>query len=265
MPYVESTLPDGSRTNSLLEAHRLNSPYIVNSPEFGEIAKAIGFKKNQPFDRQKLVTALFRYDPNSLIHGVFLEKLGGLVRLPRVLSAFIEATNARVAASGGVKFDRVQPGADENVTSYGKAKDGYGNVPFPRDEYTGDIKAFFNVDLSLIAGFHLADESKRFLLALALLKIQRFLRYGLRLRTACDLDATGINVTRPKSGWALPDLDELASEARDLIGKNARHFPEQRKTPVAYDVKLAKARQKEQEKAEAKRGEPEAAEVDGES
>src|SRR5437867_13178143 len=33
LPYVEASV-DGAKTNSLLEAHRLNSPYIVNSPEF---------------------------------------------------------------------------------------------------------------------------------------------------------------------------------------------------------------------------------------
>ena len=30
LPYVESTLPDGTKTNTILEAHRLNSPFIVN-------------------------------------------------------------------------------------------------------------------------------------------------------------------------------------------------------------------------------------------
>ena len=150
IPYVEAILPDGTKTNSLLEAHRLNSPYIVNSPEFKEIADRIGFVKNQPFNRRKLAEALFHYDPNSLLHGIFLEKIGGVVRLPRALTAFIEASKAAPAANGGVKIDRVQPETTGKVTPYGKAADGYGNVPYPREDYTGEIIVFFNLDLALL-------------------------------------------------------------------------------------------------------------------
>ena len=58
LPYVESTLPDGTKTNSVLEAHRVNSPYIVNSEEFKSIKDEIGFEANKPFDRRKLAGAL---------------------------------------------------------------------------------------------------------------------------------------------------------------------------------------------------------------
>ncbi|MFP4598265.1 MAG: type I-U CRISPR-associated RAMP protein Csb1/Cas7u, partial [Persicimonas sp.] len=126
LPYVRSQVEDDVETNSILEAHRLNSPYIVNSDIFKEeIAPAVGFEKNKPFDRRKLVQALLKYDVNALLHGVFLEKIGGVVRLPRSLSAFIEATNVRVAPSGGAKVDRVQPATGES-TPYGKADAGYG-------------------------------------------------------------------------------------------------------------------------------------------
>ncbi|MFY9988690.1 MAG: type I-U CRISPR-associated RAMP protein Csb1/Cas7u, partial [Chthoniobacterales bacterium] len=96
LPYVEATV-DGVKTNSLLEAHRLNSPYIVNSPEFAQIEREIGFEKNKPFNRQRLVKALLKFDPSSLLHGVFLEKIGGVVRIARALSGFIEARNVTVA------------------------------------------------------------------------------------------------------------------------------------------------------------------------
>src|SRR5690554_417062 len=109
LPYVESQVEDDVTTNSVLEAHRLNSPYIVKSDVFkAQIEPEIGFEKNKPFNRQKLVQALLKYDTNSLIHGIFLEKVGGVVRLPRTLSAFIEATDISVAPSGGAKIDRVQ-------------------------------------------------------------------------------------------------------------------------------------------------------------
>ena len=251
MPYVESTLPDGNKTNSLLEAHRVNSPYIVNSKKFAEIETAIGFKKSQPFDRQKLVKALFQYDPNSLIHGVFLEKVGGVVRLPRALSAFVEASNVTIAASGGAKIDRVQPGTGESdqATFYGKAADGYGNVPFARDEYTGDIKAYFNIDLALIDGFQLPLEAKEFLITLALLKIKRFLCRGLRLRTACDLEVTQITVTHPRD-WALPSREDLEASIQNLIAAQQLPFAKPFKTEVVYDAKVAKVKEKEKETEE---------------
>lgn len=56
-----------------------------------------------------------KYDVNSLLHGVFLAKsnlAGGRLRLPRALSSFVEAKDASVAPSGGVKKDEVDPKGD---------------------------------------------------------------------------------------------------------------------------------------------------------
>jgi CRISPR-associated protein Csb1 len=250
LPYVESTLPDGVKTNSLLEAHRLNSPYIVNSAEFAKIREAIGYKTDAPFDRQKLVQALFKFDPNTLLHGVFLEKVGGVVRLPRSLTAFIEAKDVRVAASGGVKVDRVQPSSNEKdpetgekiPPKYGKADEGYGNVPYQRDEYTGAIIAYFNLDLSLIAGFQLTPLARELLVALSLFKIQRLLATGLRLRTACDLELKkgGLRVTRPADGFAWPAPETVNNRLEELLGQCAREFAEPRLTSVTYAKGTAK-------------------------
>jgi hypothetical protein len=60
---------------------------------------------------------------------------------------------------------------------------------------------------------------EQLLTALALFKIQRFLRDGLRLRTACDLEiAEGrkLEVRRPK-GFTMPELEELEVELPKLI------------------------------------------------
>jgi CRISPR-associated protein Csb1 len=239
LPYVRSTLPDGATTNSILEAHRLNSPYIVTSAEFEAIRQEIGFKKDQPFDRRKLAGALLKFDPCSLVHGVFLEKVGGVVRLPRIVSAFVEAEDVRVAAGGGVKFDRVQPETTGESTPYGKANEGYGNVPYHRDEYTaGSITAYFNVDLALLRGLGLGEPAERLLLALSLYKIRRFLRDGLRLRTACDLEPLdgGFRSKRPE-GFELPDLDSLEKVLPGLIEENASSFAETRVTDVTYKKK----------------------------
>src|SRR5690554_5435162 len=98
LPYVKSIIEGVKETNSLLEAHRLNSPYIAKADGFKPIEEEIGFDKNSPFDRRKLIKALAKYDVNSLLHGIFLEKVGGTVRLPRAVSGFIEARNVGVAA-----------------------------------------------------------------------------------------------------------------------------------------------------------------------
>ena len=209
LPYVSVVDGDGNRrTNSVLEAHRINSEYIARAKGFEMIAKKIDFQKGRPFDaRSQLVPALLEFDINSLIHGVFLEEVAGVIRLPRTLSAFVEADRATVAPSGGVKFNRVDP----------TLKEGEGNVPFPRDEWVAEeITAYFNLDLRQIRTFELGTDVERLLILLALFKIRMFLAEGLRLRTACDLDTSEVSATRP-DGFDLPALDDIESELPGLI------------------------------------------------
>ncbi len=236
LPYVKSVLPDGSVTVSILEAHRLNSPYLYDATGYDQIQDAVGFTKDAPFDRRKLATALLRFDPNSLLHGIFLEKIGGVVRLPRALSAFIEAEDVTIASAGGVKFDRVQPTSAGTKTKYGSANEGYGNVPYHRDEYTAKkIVAYFNLDLALLRGLGLNDAALRLMTTLALYKIRRFLDNGLRLRTACDLDLVGhVEVQRP-TDFALPSTQELAEALPGLISECAPLFNEPRVLELTYD------------------------------
>ncbi|MDH5676744.1 MAG: type I-U CRISPR-associated RAMP protein Csb1/Cas7u [Myxococcales bacterium] len=237
LPYVRSTLPDGSTTSSVLEAHRINSPFICSSDGFSAIRTAIGFENNKPFDRRALAAALLKFDPNSLIHGVFLEKVGGVVRLPRMLSASIEATDVAIAASGGVKVDRVQPSTTGDNTPYGKANEGYGNVPFHRDEYVAKkITAFFNLDLALLRGYGLPAEAQQLLIAWSLYKIRRLLAEGLRLRTACDLEERELRTVRPEN-FTLPSLQELSGALPSLVKAAATNFNEPRVLEVKYHKK----------------------------
>lgn len=205
---------DRPLTNSLLEAHRLNSPYILE----GKDKTVVELLKRRLLsmevgrvDLRKLARVLLEFDTNALLHGVFLAKkelAGGRLRLPRSLSAFIEAENARVATSGGVKNDSVDPKGDT-------AK-GFGNVPFSRDEWVAErLVAYFNLDLRQVRAFGI-DEAEHLLIALALFKIRRFLGSGLRLRTACDLDVTRITITRPQS-FTVPDLAALEAALPELI------------------------------------------------
>jgi CRISPR-associated protein Csb1 len=213
MPYVR-VLRDGKPlTSSIQEAHRLNSVYIEKSDGFDKIKQEIG--EAEPVDRRRLARALLKLDPSSLVHGTFLESISGTMRLARALSGFIEARGVQVVASGGVKNDRVSAGteADSNAT----AKEGFGNVPFHRDEYTAaSTKAFFSLDLAQIRSYGLGPDAERFLVALALWKVRRFLETGLRLRTACDLDLVELRIKRP-DGWTLPDRAELEAEHKAAI------------------------------------------------
>lgn len=221
-------------TNSILEAHRVNSPYITNATGFDAIKAAIAFDERRAFNREPLVQALLKYDPNSLLHGIFLEKIAGVIRLPRALTGFIEADGVKVVASGGVKNDRVRAAkGDEGKT----AKEGFGNLPFPREEFTGNVTAFFNLDLALIRGFGLGDKVEHLLTALALFKIQKFLRDGLRLRTACDLEikeGSKLEVQRPKE-FAMPSLTELEVELPTIIKAAAHGFASPTDTTLTYE------------------------------
>lgn len=222
LSYVRVKDADGSYlTSSVTEAHRLNSPYILGDASFyeGLQAETAGFAKG-PLDRRRLALTVLKYDANALVHGLFLAKkelAGGRLRLERIVSAFIEAEGARVAASGGVKKDEVDPTGD--------AKAGRGHVPFARDEYVADkITAYFNVDLAQLRGYALPDEAARLLLALSLFKVVAFLDAPKRLRTACDLEVEGpVRVTRP-AGITLPSGGELRGQVRELIGTCAPLF-----------------------------------------
>lgn len=235
LPVVKVVDKDGKPlTNSVLEAHRINSPYILEGKDktvFDRLKTELADMEEGSVDIRKLAETLLRLDVNAVLHGVFLAKkelAGGRLRLPRALSAFIEAEDVRVAASGGVKNDHVNPSGDT-------AK-GFGNVPFARDEYVAPrIIAYFNLDLAQIRAFGLGRQVEQLLVALALYKIRRFLETGLRLRTACDLDLKALNVKRPQ-GFEVPALDTLEAALPGLIAAVAAEgrFAEPRVTVVTY-------------------------------
>ncbi len=203
-------------TASVLEAHRINSPYILESGDttFFDMLKAeTSGDGTGPVNIAGLAKAVCKYDINAALHGVFIAKsnlAGGRLRLTRALSGFIEARNVRPAENGGVKNDRVNPSGD--------TRQGFGNVPFHRTEFVAEhLTAYFNLDLALLRGYGLPAEAVDLLTALALFKVQGFLVRGLRLRTACDLEVkSALQVMRP-NGYALPTLAELEAALPGLI------------------------------------------------
>lgn len=242
--HVKITKDKKFLTDTMLEAHRLNSPYILEAPGskfVAQLKSELGTLENGPINRKLLAQALLKYDIGSLLHGVFLAKpdlAGGRLRIARALSAFIEASGAAVAASGGVKNDHVNPGGD--------TKKGFGNVPFARDEFTAEkIVLHVNFDLAQVRGYGLGSDAERLLVLLGLYRLRRLIDGDLRLRTACDLEPTtrAPSATRP-DGFVLPNLTDLETDLRASIEKNKSAMVQ---TETSYDAKIESARKKERD------------------
>lgn len=288
LPYIRVDCGALGRTNSINEFHRLNSPYIWSGDETEttnrfrqafladlglstHILKKKGKKSDSDssdgesvpgiLDFRKFYRAVFKYDPNSVIHGLFLEKVAGRLRMPRLLSGFIEASDVRPVESGGAKVDQVLPSPGALGLN---ANEGYGNVPFPRTEFVGRIKGYFNLDLALLRGYGLSTEEERnqlaewatkdkksrgekpfvfstpekLLIALSLFKVHEFLSTRLRLRTACDLELNGeLIFTKPEVGFTIPNRTELLKEITSLIAKCNSLFADPPVTDVEWKQK----------------------------
>lgn len=231
-------------TDTILEAHRINSPYLLEGSDknfIQELKKALGGLDEGPVNRRKLAEVLFRYDIGSLLHGVFLAKkelAGGRLRFARALTAFVEADDARVAASGGVKNDHVNPSGD--------TKQGFGNVPFARDEYTASrIHLYVNLDLAQLRGYGLDENATRLLTLLALYKVRRLLEGEMRFRTACDFTPLSreVHAERP-DGWTLPSLEALENALPKAIAACSGQL---RVTDVTFNDELKKGADSDQD------------------
>lgn len=241
LSHVTVTRKRAFLTDSILEAHRINSPYLLEGKDrkfFDNLKAELGGLEEGPIDRKKLAEVLLKYDVGSLIHGVFLAKkdlAGGRLRVARALSVFIEASGAAVAASGGVKNDHVNPSGD--------TKSGFGNVPFSRDEYVAErIDCLINLDLAQIRGYGLGLKVEKLLTLLALHRVRKLLDGDLRLRTACDLEPEGRNnlvASRPNGFklFSLTDLEEAVKSAVNACKEKMVH------TTVTFEDELKKGKE----------------------
>lgn len=215
-------------TNSVLEGHRLASPYILGNKKITPIGEAfakLDTKGKRLADRKECLKAVFKYDVNTLLHGAWFSRTGeGRIRIQRAVSAFIEADNARIAEYGGVKKDHVTTSvtpadeSDGDGESSGDASTGMGSIPYHRADYTAEaITAYFSVDTAQICAYNLGDQERQLLETLALWKIRRFVESPYRPRTACDLrvDQDSVKVSPDLS--ALPSTGELESRLKTLI------------------------------------------------
>lgn len=221
LPYVRVAGADGAfLTSSRLEAHRLASAYVRHAQLDGEgmedvMLRRLGLRPGVPMNHGALAAAVFALDPLSLLHGVFfaIKQWPVQPKVARTVSSFIEAEDVHAADNGGVKRDEVL-----HTAARGRgAEEGYGWVPYHRREFTARvIRAYCNVDLTQLRSFGLGDAAERMLLTLALWEIRSVLDGALRLRTACDLEATEVRVTRP-AGFELPSREALEAELPALI------------------------------------------------
>lgn len=127
---------------------------------------------------------IFKYDPNALVHGVLFPQWQ--IKVPRVLTAHLEAFGASRVDRSGVKFDRL-------------GKTTSGQPIFAVDDATArEIRATFVLDLGLVRSFGrngtkggavlgLTDDQKEFLVALALWKVEQLLATPFRFRSGCHL------------------------------------------------------------------------------
>lgn len=208
MPYLEcvtdATNTTGGETptrlvvTSLSEGHRLASSYFVEEKKPGNgvlvrdnrvttdkfaatLRSEFGLEDRThplPGDWWNVFRTIFRYDPNSLVHGILFPSMG--IKLSRVLTAHHEAFGVERIGLSGVKFDKLMKTTSKQPI-------------FSVDKETArEIRATFVIDLSLIRSFGrgtngLNDHQKLFLVELALWKIGKLLSGPYRFRSGCDL------------------------------------------------------------------------------
>lgn len=190
---------------SLTEGHRIASSYFLDGHPMDGDTNANGkfdqaliskfgivlpkSKKAHPPASQwwKVFKTIFELDPNSLVHGVLFPQWQ--IKIPRALTAHLEAFGAGRVDRSGVKFDRL-------------GKTTSGQPIFAVDDATAEsIRATFVLDVSLIRSFGrmngdeqlgLSERQQELLVALALWKVQKLLESPFRFRSGCLLRRTAL-------------------------------------------------------------------------
>jgi len=166
-------------------------------------------KKNEryfihPEDWWAIYETVFKYDPNSLVHGILLAK--EQIKISRLLTASLEAFGAARVGRSGVKFDRLQ-------------KTLSGQPIFAVNEETAnEIRATFIFDLALLRSYGrdchgLSDPQKKLQLGLALWKIKRLIAQPFRFRSQCYLQCVAVAITTDGDFAKIPTEQQRPKEA----------------------------------------------------
>ena len=205
---VVTTLSEGHRLASSLftdKKSRIEAPGTLKGKNLGDVLLKDEFKLEDlgthshplPADWWNVFSAIFKYDPNSLVHGILFPAMG--IKIARAMTAQLDAFGAARVATSGVKFDKLLM-----TTS--------GQPIFAKDEETAEeIRATFVIDLALIRSFGyrengLNNAQKQFLVAFALWKITRLLRHPFRFRSGCDLEFQELTINGGEPATELPEV-----------------------------------------------------------
>ena len=242
---------------NLTEPHRIASSYVLES-DVNEVRPAkndrttlqkrlekhLGIDgKTWPLDgREKLTQAVFALDPAAILHGFqFMQWEAVGLRAARLLHARLEAT---LAEDGEVHYGLVKVDGIEPESSATKKSNKGQSIAHKQRYVPKSIQATFEIDVLALRERSLipaSDEDRaddgssnraaqRFLVALALWKIHRFLTNGpafdartgdtmgaLRLRADCSLATASGRVTWSGSEQGAPFGEEHALDPKDLV------------------------------------------------
>lgn len=209
LPYVVCQTDDNvDVVSTFTEGHRLASDYFLDATQDGNSFRDVlrrGFqivevKKDKtyfipPSKWWDIYKTIFKYDPNSLVHGVMFAK--EQIKISRLLTAHLEAFGASRVGRSGVKFDRL-------------GKTTSGQPIFSVDEETAhEIRATFIIDLALLRSYGraengLSENQKKLLLDLALWKIKQLLSHPFRYRSQCFLGCEDVIIETETGTLAEP-------------------------------------------------------------
>jgi CRISPR-associated protein Csb1 len=141
------------------------------------------------------------------------------------------------------------------VNPSGNTKEGFGNVPFSRDEFTADkITLFVNLDLAQLRGYALGADVVHLLVLLALYKLRMLVEGNLRLRTACDLALDGAAIVSTNvTDFALPAKKDLETDlglAIKKVNESVEKKPRMIVTDVEFNDDLKKGKEDKESTSE---------------
>lgn len=248
---------------NITEPHRVASSYVLEGDLNGakpakndgttlqkKLEKRLGIDgKTWPLDgREKLTQAVFALDPAAILHGFqFMQWEAVGLRAARLLHARLEAT---LAEDGEVHYGLVKVDGIEPESSATKKSNKGQSIAHKQRYVPESITATFEIDMLALRErslIRVSDEERaddgssnraaqRFLLALALWKIHRFLTNGpafdartgdtigaLRLRADCSLALARVTWSGSKQG--APFRENHPLDPRSLVKPSQNDEP----------------------------------------
>lgn len=245
LPYVEILDQNNTyRASTHTLPHRLASGYLLKHKD----AKPFTTQLKADFKSLGEPATVFKYCPNSLLHGVFFSHLGdGRIKMARAISASVTAHGCERVTTGGASHDPIVPsgkqldlstfeGSAKGSAFEGSAKAkgsalGIGNLPYYQEAFAPkQIEGIFIVDLAQIASLGLPKVATDLLTTLAEYKIARLLSRPWRVRSGCDLDV-------PQTNTPVRSPEKIELELKKLIADCSQYFADPAKTAIQLTLK----------------------------